>query len=102
MLRSFNYAAYSALARVTAERPEDRAVLEPHARQWEQETRRAFLDAYIATAVKAGLYPGWEEMRGLLELLVLEKALYELRYELMNRPVWALIPLLGLRELVLS
>jgi maltose alpha-D-glucosyltransferase/alpha-amylase len=99
MLRSFNYAAYSALARVTAERPADREVLEPHARQWEQETRRAFLDVYSSTAIKAGLYPVWEEMRGLLELLELEKALYELRYELTNRPEWALIPLLGLREL---
>ncbi len=99
MLRSFNYAAYSALARVTAERPADRAALEPHARQWEQETRRAFLYAYSSTAIKAGLYPAWEEMRGLLELLELEKALYELRYELTNRPEWALIPLLGLREL---
>jgi maltose alpha-D-glucosyltransferase/alpha-amylase len=102
MLRSFNYAAYSALARVTTDRPGDRAALEPHARRWEQETRRAFLDAYASTAVKAGLYPSWDEMRGLLELLVLEKALYELRYELTNRPEWALIPLLGLRELVLS
>jgi len=100
MLRSFNYAAYSALARVTAERPADRAVLEPHARQWEQVARRVFLEAYVSTAAEAGLYPSWDEMRGLLELLVLEKALYELRYELTSRPDWALIPLLGLRELI--
>jgi maltose alpha-D-glucosyltransferase/alpha-amylase len=100
MLRSFNYAAYAALTRVTAERPDDRAVLEPYARQWEQVARAAFLDAYAATAAGAGLYPSWDEMQDLLELLVLEKALYELRYELTSRPDWAHIPLLGLRELV--
>jgi maltose alpha-D-glucosyltransferase/alpha-amylase len=100
MLRSFNYAAYAALTRVTAERPDDRAVLEPYARQWEQVARAAFLDAYAATATGAGLYPSWDEMQDLLGLLVLEKALYELRYELTSRPDWVLIPLLGLRELV--
>jgi maltose alpha-D-glucosyltransferase/alpha-amylase len=99
MLRSFNYAAHTALARVTAERPADLEVLEPHARQWEQTARRAFLGAYASTAVEAGLYPSWDEMGGLLDLLVLEKALYELRYELTSRPEWARIPLLGLREL---
>jgi len=102
MLRSFNYAAHIALAHVTAERPMDLEALEPHARQWEQVARRAFLEAYVATAAEAGLYPPWNEMKGLLELLVLEKALYELRYELTSRPEWAWVPLLGLRDLALS
>jgi maltose alpha-D-glucosyltransferase/alpha-amylase len=100
MLRSFNYVAYTALMRVTTERPADLAALEPHARQWEQTARRAFLEAYASTAAEAGLYPSWDEMQGLLGLLVLEKALYELRYELTSRPEWVRIPLLGLRELV--
>jgi maltose alpha-D-glucosyltransferase/alpha-amylase len=99
MLRSFNYATYMALAHVTAERPMDMEALEPHARQWEQVARRAFLEAYVATTAEAGLYPPWNEMEGLLELLVLEKALYELRYELTSRPEWAWVPLLGLRDL---
>jgi len=102
MLRSFNYAAHIALANVTAERPGDLAVLEPLARQWEQLARGAFIDAYTSTAVEAGLYPSWDEMGGLLELLVLEKALYELRYELTSRPEWVRIPLLGLRALAAS
>jgi maltose alpha-D-glucosyltransferase / alpha-amylase len=102
MLRSFNYVTYTALARLTAERPGDRAVLEPHARHWEREARHAFLEAYAASATAAGLYPAWAEMHGLLDLLLIEKALYELRYELTSRPDWALIPLLGLNELIRS
>jgi maltose alpha-D-glucosyltransferase / alpha-amylase len=99
MLRSFNYATHTALVHATAERPTDLAALEPHAREWEHATRAAFLEAYAATAVAAGLYPSWEEMQGLVDLLIFEKALYELRYELMSRPEWVRVPLLGLREL---
>jgi maltose alpha-D-glucosyltransferase/alpha-amylase len=96
MLRSFNYAAYTALGRLTAERPEDFARLEPHARGWEAEAARVFLGAYEETTRGSGLYGAWEEARGLLELFTLEKAFYELRYELANRPDWAHIPLRGI------
>jgi maltose alpha-D-glucosyltransferase / alpha-amylase len=56
--------------------------------------RNAFLAAYDETAQGAALTPG----QGLLGLFELEKALYELRYELTNRPTWAAIPLQGILE----
>ena len=59
----------------------------------------AFLEAYDATAREAGLYPSLEAIRPLLSLFETERALYELRYELQNRPDWAAIPLDCLRTL---
>lgn len=98
MLRSFDYAAYSALARVSAERPDDFPRLEPFARAWEGETERAFLQAYEQGVAGSPLYGEWAEARDSLALFVIEKALYEVRYELQNRPEWAGIPLRGLCE----
>ena len=46
-----------------------------------------------------GVYASPEQMRAMLDLFVLEKALYELRYELGNRPEWAAIPLQGILAL---
>jgi maltose alpha-D-glucosyltransferase/alpha-amylase len=69
--------------------------LAPLARAWELEVRAAFLAAYDAAARDAKLY-GPEPLQagsGLLGLFELEKALYELRYEIGNRPGWAGIPL---------
>jgi len=100
MLRSFNYAGYAALLRLTAERPEDYATFEPWVREWEMEAARAFLETYEENARGAGLYADWQEARRLLELFMLEKAFYELRYELDNRPAWVRIPLQGILELI--
>ena len=61
--------------------------------------RETFLSAYRETAEASGLYSSWEEIRGLLELFLLEKAFYELRYEIDNRPDWVRIPLRGITGL---
>ena len=100
MLRSFNYAGYTALSRMIAERPEDYATVEPWTREWETETARAFLHAYEDNVRGSGLYADWEGARCLLDLFILEKAFYELRYELNNRPTWVHIPLHGILELI--
>ena len=60
--------------------------------------RAAFLAAYDAEARSASLYSAFTPGRGLLGLFELEKAFYELRYELNNRPTWAGIPLQGILE----
>jgi len=99
MLRSFNYAAYTALFRVTADRPEDFMALEPLARQWESEAARVFLQAYEENARGSGLFAAWDDMQPLLRMFMFEKAFYELRYELTNRPAWARIPLRGILDL---
>jgi len=100
MLRSFDYAAESALldGRV---RPEDVETLKPWMDEWRYWVSRSFLDAYRETAAPTGLLPrNVEDVRLLLECYQLEKALYEVTYELNHRPSWSRIPLRGIRDLL--
>ena len=90
-----------ALARVMTA-PEDEARLAPLAEGWETQTRSAFLTAYDETARSAGLYQTTEDFQALLALFELEKALYEIRYELNNRPDWVRWPLAGITRLLPS
>jgi maltose alpha-D-glucosyltransferase/alpha-amylase len=99
MLRSFTYARSVAMQRCTAESHEDCARWRPALLAWERATRAAFLAAYEAGVRDSELYGDFREARPLIELFELEKALYELRYELRNRPDWAGIPLTTLLEL---
>jgi maltose alpha-D-glucosyltransferase / alpha-amylase len=85
MLRSFSYAKWSA------------AKQNPRALDdWERETRSAFLAAYAAATKDSDLFASFEDVGGLMKLFELEKVLYELRYELGNRPDWIQVPLSGL------
>ncbi len=95
MLRSFDYAALDALRRV-ATTADEWALLAPPAREWAQQSRDAFLQGYGDRAQGTPLAGALEPGRGLLGLFELEKALYELRYELKNRPDWVRIPLQGI------
>jgi maltose alpha-D-glucosyltransferase/alpha-amylase len=99
MVRSFSYAAAAALAK-SAATPEEEAKLGPLVVDWEKQVRTAFLTAYDETARAAGIYASDAEMRALLAFFELEKALYELRYELNNRPDWVRTPLAGIVRLV--
>jgi len=94
MLRSFSYAQQSALLSIGHETESARLV--PLAREWEVQVREAFLGAYDEAARDSGLYSSLDPVRGLLSLFEIEKAFYELRYELGNRPGWASIPLVGI------
>jgi maltose alpha-D-glucosyltransferase / alpha-amylase len=95
MLRSFGYVQQSAL-RSVAHNESEAVRLAPLARAWELESRAAFLSAYEAAGRDAGLYESLQPGQGLLGLFELEKALYELRYEIGNRPAWVGIPLQGI------
>jgi maltose alpha-D-glucosyltransferase / alpha-amylase len=99
MLRSFTYARSVAMQRCTVESPEDCTRWHPMLLAWERATRAQFLAAYEAGVRESELYGDFREARPLIELFELEKALYELRYELRNRPDWAGIPLTTLLEL---
>jgi trehalose synthase-fused probable maltokinase len=101
MLRSFNYAAYAALFNRTAGRVEDFDRLEPWARVWSRWVGAAFLKGYLAVAEGAPFLPVDAVQRAaLLDLYLVDKALYELNYELHNRPDWVRIPLRGLADLI--
>ncbi len=104
MLRSFQYAAWVKLFEESAAgttSPEALAALERWALYWERWVSATFLRAYLRRAEGAPfLPPGWEERELLLGSYLLEKAVYELGYELNNRPDWLRIPLQGIRQIL--
>jgi maltose alpha-D-glucosyltransferase/alpha-amylase len=101
MLRSFSYAAYAGLFKYVASRPSELARLEPWARIWQAWTTAAFLRGYFTAAAGSLFIPAASSQRdALLQLFVLDKALYELNYELNNRPDWVRIPLRGIVDLL--
>jgi maltose alpha-D-glucosyltransferase/alpha-amylase len=100
MLRSFSYAAYAALFAFTVRSSADYPVLESWGDEWEHWVSSAFCAEYLATMAPSGLLPGDGSLDPLLQALVLDKALYELGYELNNRPDWVRIPLIGLLKLL--
>ncbi len=101
MIRSFSYAAYAALFAFTVHAADDYATLEPWADTWEHWAADAFLNGYLTALDDAPLLPrGAANRRALLAAFTLDKAMYELAYELNNRPDWVRIPLLGIRKLI--
>ena len=101
MLRSYSYAAWSALFRWS-----DRAGEDPHehtawATLWESVVVASFLGTYLEAARGAAFLPrDATELGSLLGLFVLDKALYELEYELNNRPGWIAVPVEGLLRII--
>ncbi|MEA2626703.1 MAG: maltose alpha-D-glucosyltransferase / alpha-amylase, partial [Candidatus Binatota bacterium] len=102
MLRSFQYAAYSALiGQIAGVRPEDFAPLAPWASWWQAWVSSAFLRSYLEGAGNAPFVPtSREEFHVMLDAFVLEKAIHELGYELANRARWVRVALVGLRQLI--
>jgi maltose alpha-D-glucosyltransferase/alpha-amylase len=108
MLRSFDYAVHAALQEQIDRGvfgPEQAPTLEQWGRLWYLETAAAFLGGYLETLTAAGREPALiptreDEVRLLLDVYLLDKAIYELRYELDHRPGWARIPLHGILRLI--
>jgi trehalose synthase-fused probable maltokinase len=97
MLRSFHYAAHAALEPLGAAR----AALGDSAESWAAQMQRAFLAAWLAATPGAVFRdPDPAAERALLDAFLLEKALYEIRYEVNNRPTWLAIPLRGVLALL--
>ena len=106
MLRSFHYAVYSALSNEEERgsfRREDRAALEGWAEEWRMWVSAEYLRTYLAHSTNSGFLPDTdEEIQILLDAYLLEKAVYELGYEMNNRPDWVQIPLQGIEQLLES
>jgi maltose alpha-D-glucosyltransferase/alpha-amylase len=104
MLRSFHYAAYAALFKqleLGALNPETVGRIEPWARFWTHWTGVVFLKAYLGSARQGDFLPKTQqELKTLLQANLINKALYELGYELNNRPTWLRIPLQGILQLL--
>ncbi|MDP8961621.1 MAG: maltose alpha-D-glucosyltransferase [Actinomycetota bacterium] len=105
MLRSFDYAAYAGLfeqiERGLVSAGEHAAELERWTRYWGTWVSATFLRAYLDALGPVSLVPRDPEvLRLLLDVYLLEKAIYELGYELNNRPTWVRIPLQGVLQLI--
>ena len=103
MLRSFHYAAHAGMQdeRISVVRDADRALLIDWAEVWQKWVSARYLSGYLAQMEETGLLPVDQKDRELLlETYVIEKALYELAYELDNRPAWVGTPLKGLLSIL--
>jgi maltose alpha-D-glucosyltransferase/alpha-amylase len=98
MMRSFSYAAYSAMDHVVATGADGR-VIDPNAlagwsQLWQRAATAEFLSSYRSSvSANPALLPSASEAQILLDGYLLEKALYEVQYELDNRPTWVRIPI---------
>ena len=101
MVRSFHYAALFALHKEVAVRKEDIPLLEPWADLWHQYISGIFLRGYFDTVGKAPFIPRETgELEVLNKIFLLEKAVYEVEYEMNNRPEWIFVPLKGILSLI--
>ena len=101
MLRSFHYAAYYGLVESRTVRLLDRNVLDGYADLWATRASQFFLGAYLEKAGDAVFIPkDRDDLKRLLRSSLIQKVLYELRYELNNRPKWVTIPLRGCLRLL--
>ncbi len=101
MIRSFHYATYHVLMKQSSVRSEDIALLEPWTDVWHCTVSGIFLNAYLHAAGDAPFIPqDRAELETMLRVFLLEKAVYELGYEINNRPDWVMIPLRGIRQIL--
>ena len=102
MLRSFHYAAHAPLLAATGTvniTDENRKNLNAWAENWAKWVSDRYLEEYLKTARGAEFLPSSrKEVMALLQLHVLETGVYELGYELNNRPNWVAIPLEGIAK----
>lgn len=101
MFRSFHYAVYATIFNEQNALSYPRQKLFAAGEKYYAALVSVFLRTYIQVAQKHGLDIGYlPEIKYLLAYLLLEKAVYELGYELNYRPTWAIIPLQGVMQLL--
>ncbi|HUH00064.1 MAG TPA: maltose alpha-D-glucosyltransferase [Gammaproteobacteria bacterium] len=101
MVRSFDYAAWSATFKLAERWPDASDRLRAEALAWRDAAVARMLAGYRRHLGDCGVWPGSEaDSSRLLDLFLLEKACYELAYEAANRPGWLGIPLAGIMALL--
>jgi maltose alpha-D-glucosyltransferase/alpha-amylase len=94
LCRSIDYAASAALQRIADAKPDDHNRLAEDVYRWSATLTEAYLNAYRSTVQGSALWPDDDAVaKDLLDFFLLEKAFYEIEYELSNRPAWAKIPI---------
>jgi len=103
MIRSFHYAAYGSLFLDNQIRPEDIEQLLPHVEQWYHYMSGFFMKSYLETVNGSSFVPKQaEDLEIMLQTFLMQKAVYELNYELNNRPDWVIVPLRGIKSIVMK
>ena len=95
LIRSIDYSTTAALSNAINLTADERAILKPKLEIWRDKATEEFWNACRQTA-DAALWPvDATEARNLLDFFLIEKAFYEMEYELMNRPTWLHVPVEG-------
>jgi maltose alpha-D-glucosyltransferase/alpha-amylase len=101
MLRSFHYGVYAVIFDDKLNHKLSREELFEAGEKYYRAIASVFLNKYVTTAMNKGLNIGYEsEIRYLLKYHLLEKAVYEIGYELKARPDWVIIPLTGIKQIL--
>ncbi|WP_256007432.1 maltose alpha-D-glucosyltransferase [Pedobacter deserti] len=101
MIRSFHYAAYGSLFLDNQIRKEDINVLLPYVEQWYHYMSGFFMKAYLEVASETAFVPAERsDLAILMQTYLLQKAIYELNYELNNRPDWVIVPIRGIQAIL--
>ena len=99
-IRHFHHALFGAASSFSRERA---AALKPWSLFWYVWSSVAFLKAYLECVRSAPLLPrNPDHLRALLDALLIDKAIYEIGYEINNRPKWVAVPLSGMLQLLSS
>ncbi len=101
MIRSFHYAVYNAFFQMDVSRKEQAEVLEQWTEQWYHYISGFYIKAYLEATKGSNFIPEDKaDLTVLLQTFLLEKAIYELNYELNNRPDWVTIPMQGIKTIM--
>ena len=103
IIRSLDYAATAALLRIVKPSPEELTKLDAFLAAWRRKAAIAFYAGIRETVGPGSLWPQDDEVaRRLLRFFVVEKAIYEIGYELANRPDWIAVPVAGACRVLLG
>jgi maltose alpha-D-glucosyltransferase / alpha-amylase len=101
LIRSIDYSATAALERALKVAPDEQGKLAAALGEWRDRSTAAFLAAYREIMTDARLWPaGPRAADDMLNFFLLEKALYEIEYELAHRPEWLRVPLTGMLRIL--
>ncbi len=100
MLRSFDYAAWSAFDRAASLAPDQAGAMRDLALNWRDAATAGFLSSYFGSYAGDIRSSALKSDQQLLDLFLLHKAFYEIAYEATNRPGWLTIPVRGVMELL--
>jgi maltose alpha-D-glucosyltransferase/alpha-amylase len=101
LIRSIDYSATAAMDRALKVAPDEHGKLATALEAWRNRSTAAFLGAYRETMTDPRLWPSAPAAAdGILNFFLLEKALYEIEYELAHRPDWLRVPLAGMLRIL--